>query len=145
MEAQWCIILTFNVVVLYFIPPYFNVSEQKSVWTYERQKHLSAICARSRWRLRKGNPTHAFFKETGEVLRVQICRTDISHFLFCLPVCLSPWRSSSVVPSHLSGCTVCLPHSLLSLCLSRWSGEGDPEHKVSFSAKNADNTKLSHS
>lgn len=32
---------------------------------------------------------------------------------------------------HLSLSIMCLPHSLLSLCLPWWSGKGDPEHKVS--------------
>lgn len=65
------------------------------------KKKLYAVFDRSRWRLSKRNPTHAFFK-AGKVLWVsKICRTDISHFLFCLPVCLSPWRSS-VLLSHFS-------------------------------------------
>lgn len=72
-------------------------------------------------------PLTLSFKETGEVLWVsKICRTDISHFLFCLPVCVSPWRSCSILLSHLSDLllSVCLglPLSFLSvpLLMKRW-------------------------
>lgn len=136
-----CILLLLIVVILYITEGYHIVLCIGNL----SPKKFCAICARFKWGLSKGNPTHAFFKETGEVLWVsEICRTDISHFLFCLPVCLSPWRSCS---------KCCLTFGITSRCLSVSTSllyldvvvKGDPEHKVSFGAKNVDNTMLSHS
>lgn len=57
----------------------------------------------------RANSTHALVKETTEVICVsKTHRTEISHFLFCLPVCL--WRCCSVSPL----CITCL---CLSVCL----------------------------
>lgn len=117
-----CILLLLIVVILYITEGYHIVLCIGNL----SPKKFCAICARFKWGLSKGNPTHAFFKETGEVLWVsEICRTDISHFLFCLPVCLSPWRSCSkccLTSRYYLSLSVRVYLSTLSWC----SGKGWP-------------------
>lgn len=71
---------------------------------------------------------------TGEVLRVfEMCKTDIPRVLFCLSVPLSLKVSLDLTSLYCLCVFVSLSQSV-----PWWSTEGDPEHKVSFSAKYVD-------